>query len=272
MSKTYSFPKVNNPPAEMPWQARWTKKFGEWQKPIVVPAELLEKQAEGIGTPPPVPSDPWGVSPNYAAMESKIMIDWAKALDCITGYSAQVKKVQDKLLAEISAETVPLGPTKPPEPRVRTNYLKRVYEPEEFKLMVEEMAARIRPYLADFDAIAFRGSSGAAIAYPLSFLLGKPLMHVRKPDNSHSELTVEGFCGARNYIIVDDFVCSGSTLREIVIQVDAYTTGAGHPVPKPIHLFLYSADIGCSDWGIRENLPPSCKNMQIHLAHGRDRT
>lgn len=67
-----------------------------------------------------------------------------------------------------------------------------------------------------FDAIAFTGSSGAALAYPLSYILGLPLICVRKsPKDSHFGLRLEGYVSASRYIIVDDFIESGRTINKI---------------------------------------------------------
>jgi adenine/guanine phosphoribosyltransferase-like PRPP-binding protein len=71
-----------------------------------------------------------------------------------------------------------------------------------------------------FDAIAFRGMSGCLFAAPLAYALGKPMILVRKKckcgkAQSHSNMNVEGDRAALTYIIVDDFTCSGNTVREI---------------------------------------------------------
>ena len=67
-----------------------------------------------------------------------------------------------------------------------------------------------------FDAIAFTGTSGAALAYPLSYLLGVPLICVRKSiRDNHFGSKLEGYVTAKKYIIVDDFVQSGKTINGI---------------------------------------------------------
>lgn len=67
-----------------------------------------------------------------------------------------------------------------------------------------------------FDAIAFTGSSGAALAYPISYLLGVPLICVRKSiRDNHSGLKLEGAVSAPKYIIIDDFIESGRTIDKI---------------------------------------------------------
>lgn len=68
-----------------------------------------------------------------------------------------------------------------------------------------------------FDAIAFRGMSGAMIGPSVALELEKTFILVRKPnDNTHSEHLVEGDLGARRYVILDDFISSGRTQEAIV--------------------------------------------------------
>ena len=68
----------------------------------------------------------------------------------------------------------------------------------------------------EFDAIAFRGMSGALLATPVALAMKKTLILVRHLDDpSHSEEMVEGDCTARTYVILDDFIASGDTVRAI---------------------------------------------------------
>ena len=67
----------------------------------------------------------------------------------------------------------------------------------------------------DFDTIAFRGASGALFAPIVAHLLKKEIFYVRKLDGSHSYADYEGFIESEKYIILDDFIGSGDTLRAI---------------------------------------------------------
>ena len=69
----------------------------------------------------------------------------------------------------------------------------------------------------DFDALAFRGVSGAIIAPVLALELRKSIIVVRKTaEKSHMwGQTVQGDNNARRYIIVDDFIDSGATVQTI---------------------------------------------------------
>lgn len=73
-----------------------------------------------------------------------------------------------------------------------------------------------------FDAIAFRGLSGAMIAPIVALRLNKSLLAVRKDgEKTHSCYKVEGDYGARRYIILDDFISGGNTARAILAEVKA---------------------------------------------------
>jgi len=93
-----------------------------------------------------------------------------------------------------------------------------------------KMLTRWQKKYGEFDAIAFRGMSGAMVAPILAHLLGKTLIMVRKGENCHSCHGVEGDAGADSYIIVDDFLSTGDTIEQIVTAVqsewadDIYTT------------------------------------------------
>lgn len=72
-----------------------------------------------------------------------------------------------------------------------------------------------------FDAIAYRGASGAITASIIAHHLRKPLILVRKPEDTkgHSPYQVEGPRTVKMYLIVDDFMSSGATydaIREAV--------------------------------------------------------
>lgn len=66
-----------------------------------------------------------------------------------------------------------------------------------------------------FDAIAFCGMSGALIGPSLALALNKNLLMVRKVEDTHnhSKRKVEGDEAAERYIIVDDLVSDGNTVR-----------------------------------------------------------
>jgi hypothetical protein len=67
-----------------------------------------------------------------------------------------------------------------------------------------------------FDTVAVRGVSGLLIGIPIADRLDKRLCVIRKPaEGTHSHHAVEGEPIGR-YLILDDFVVSGETVKTIV--------------------------------------------------------
>jgi len=125
---------------------------------------------------------------------------------------------------------------------IDTEYLSKVYYNDRFIRTIKKSLARVKEFQKSvkFDAIAFTGTSGAALAYILSYTLKKPLICVRKRDNSHSSMNIEGCVSAKSYIIVDDFIDSGRTVKNIMNKI-----GKRMPEAKPVAIFLYD------DWGYK---------------------
>src|ERR1017187_8038151 len=86
-------------------------------------------------------------------------------------------------------------------------YLSNLIEMDKLEETLKKAALILRHY--KFDAIAFRGMSGALIAPALALKLDKTLLMVRKPkvqgdpNGAHSSEMVEGDVAARTYVIVD---------------------------------------------------------------------
>lgn len=78
--------------------------------------------------------------------------------------------------------------------------------------------------LGNFDAIAFTGLSGSVVAGAVALTMDKYLYCVRKSEeNRHSEYQVEGPATGLRYVIIDDFISSGSTICRIRELVSAHT-------------------------------------------------
>lgn len=110
---------------------------------------------------------------------------------------------------------------------VETDYLYTVYSPHRYKNLIKETVKKIKAFQKKnpFDAIAFRGSSGAALAFPLADKLNVGLIHIRK-DKSHYRGIYEGVSNIKSYIIVDDVIETGKTIKKIIKHVAAYNDDA----------------------------------------------
>lgn len=121
---------------------------------------------------------------------------------------------------------------------IQTEYLGQVYSPKYLDLIpkaVKEIR-QLRKKLK-FDAIAFTGSSGAALAFPLSYFLKLPLIHVRKGQSHYGSGPIEGTISSQRYLIVDDFIDRGNTIRRIIKKIESELGGEA----KPVGIYLYDA-------------------------------
>lgn len=120
--------------------------------------------------------------------------------------------------------------------QIRSEYLGKVYGKQFLKLIpaaVKKLRALKREH--HFDAIAFRGSSGAALAFPLSYFLKVPLIHVRKGNSHYGSGSIEGTISSKKFVIIDDFIDSGATVRKIIREVKKEMDA------KPVAICLYAS-------------------------------
>lgn len=73
----------------------------------------------------------------------------------------------------------------------------------------------------DFDTIVMTGLSGYLFGSVLAYSMRKQIAAIRTHEPKHSTQWFEGHIPYR-YIIVDDFVSSGSTIRHILFQMEKY--------------------------------------------------
>jgi len=94
-----------------------------------------------------------------------------------------------------------------------------------------------------FDAIAFTGSSGAALAFVAGITHRIPVIYVRKEGEKAHGRPVECNTTApiHTYLIVDDFIASGNTLRSIRNAINIQATKNTEARPKCVGIFLYDS-------------------------------
>lgn len=125
--------------------------------------------------------------------------------------------------------------------KVLSSYLESVMTPESYQRTLNRAIDKIERSNIQFDTIAFRGVSGAAIGFPLAALLNKNVLVVRKyEDNSHSRRGVEGnLVDGAKVLIVDDFIFSGQTIETIQNSLsDEFSGWNFHH--KLVGIFLYT--------------------------------
>lgn len=73
----------------------------------------------------------------------------------------------------------------------------------------------LRKISDNFDSIACCGTSGLMVVPQIAEILNKNIVLIRKKNEKcYSDFTIEGVSPLR-YIIVDDLICSGNTVRHI---------------------------------------------------------
>ena len=99
-----------------------------------------------------------------------------------------------------------------------SNYLNDILKHGGLKQVVDRLVQILRRKNApEFDAIACCGCSGFLVAPAVALRLKKNLIIIRKSiANCHSRLLVEGPLNTKKYIIIDDLIDKGNTIKKIL--------------------------------------------------------
>lgn len=94
------------------------------------------------------------------------------------------------------------------------------------------------------DAVAYSGSSGAALAFYLAYRYHLSVIYVRKDkEDSHGNKVECNAVGPiRKYLIVDDFISTASTIRRIIESIDEIAEKRDALAPKPVGIMLYETN------------------------------
>ena len=112
-----------------------------------------------------------------------------------------------------------------------------------------------------FDAIVFRGSSGASIAYAVSAITRIPIVYVRKNGEHNHGSKIEGTDNnVRKYIILDDFISGGNTVRTIAKAMRQHAGGLWYlDQPKCVGIALFNDDDERTEWKVQGEFVPILK-------------
>jgi hypoxanthine phosphoribosyltransferase len=111
---------------------------------------------------------------------------------------------------------------------VVSSYLGDCFDVEKLRGYARKIAKALRPHAANFDAIAFRGMSGALVAPIVGHIMKKQLLLIRKPyheESAHTSRVVEGNIEVQSYVIVDDMMSSGNTVQTIADDIRNWQIG-----------------------------------------------
>jgi adenine/guanine phosphoribosyltransferase-like PRPP-binding protein len=99
-----------------------------------------------------------------------------------------------------------------------------------------------------YDAIACCGTSGLMVVPQIAELLKKNIIVVRKKKDGYSDFMVEG-THTNHYIIIDDLICSGGTIKHIIKNIKAET-----PRSKCVGVYCYMPEES-----VYRNCPEYCR-------------
>ena len=122
----------------------------------------------------------------------------------------------------------------------------RTFKTEELRRKVDQVVSMIRKwqeYEPQFTIshMVVTGISGQALAWPISYLTSMPVCVVRKDNENHHGLDIQGSGILGDFIIVDDLIDSGRTIERIIAkiwrnhndQVDGWKVWNVEPYPNP---------------------------------------
>lgn len=188
-------------------------------------------------------------------------LDLPPSLNEFPSRSGFLSKAFAETFDEFPIKLTPLAGEVEPKllpPICQSAYLWNALTPENRRQVIAAAVRVLRPHAAEFDAIVFRGMSGALIAPSVADRLKKNLVMVRKPEDGshHSCFTVEGVASER-YVIVDDFISTGNTIDQIRASL-ARSCGVKTP---PVAVYVYAGypweweDKGFPVWYDKRRLP-----------------
>lgn len=112
------------------------------------------------------------------------------------------------------------------EREMRASHIKGVLQPKTLIAKANWCAAQVR--LLKADTLVCRGSSGLLVTSVVSTLARLPICYIRKPrESSHTGLLLEGPYELGRFIVIDDLVSSGETMRAIADAIHSHTERYG---------------------------------------------
>lgn len=111
------------------------------------------------------------------------------------------------------------------------------------------------------------GISGQSIGWPVSYKINLPICVVRKKNEESHGALLEGRGELEDYIILDDLIDSGATLRRIVETIHSYQKEhkgerLGKIIPKCRGIFIFNQK-DTSEW--RDNETFDCLDGDVPL-------
>lgn len=114
---------------------------------------------------------------------------------------------------------------------------KTIHDPCLLTDAADKIDAAIRQIVPDAGAIVITGYSGAIVGAVVSALSNLPIIVIRKIDEKrHSQYSVQGMDFNGKYVIVDDLIDSGESIKRMISGMN----NCGYSPEKCGGIFLYS--------------------------------
>ena len=125
-------------------------------------------------------------------------------------------------------------------------YSRNQYDVNLLRARAKELAEYLPKIMrrVDADAVVVTGKSGLSLAFATLMLIDFPLIVVRKRgENSHGN-PVEGkdYTEFSRYIVLDDFVSSGTTITNIMDSIGEYAEARNKNAPELVGIVEYTAE------------------------------
>jgi adenine/guanine phosphoribosyltransferase-like PRPP-binding protein len=121
-----------------------------------------------------------------------------------------------------------------------------VFEPKKLRYAVRQVKAFLKLH-PEITALAGCGNSGVPICAAVSYATGLPYITVRKASEreheGHGGTTVTGYSGSGKYLIIDDVVDSGSTVRRIITKIREVSTYTLQPYGVLCYNYAWKKEI-----------------------------
>ena len=120
--------------------------------------------------------------------------------------------------------------------QLTNSYHSHLVSPRELKKTVDKVAKAVNKIHAKgkLSHILCTGISGQAISWPVSYVTKIPVVIVRKPRESTHGNEVEGEGVLKNFIIIDDFISEGTTVKRLIKVMKAQESIT--PLPRKYKL------------------------------------
>lgn len=123
-------------------------------------------------------------------------------------------------------------------------YTRQVFDHKSLKALVRQMLPRVRKLkkALKFNTLAVCGHSGIVIGSIISYRTGIPLLIVRKTgDKCNDSHEINGQIPSKcKYLIIDDLIDTGRTIRRIIKKIKSATYKETIPVGILLYFRRYS--------------------------------